>query len=115
MKTTLPAATPSDVELAELWEQHLPLPFPEGLRRVEIDGVDLVYLDFAVAGLVRTELNRGLDHPDLAALRTCGAELETVVPQITDPEGRSYFERLRTMARLLAARHAAEPDLDQDE
>ncbi|MFJ9691181.1 hypothetical protein [Kitasatospora sp. NPDC101183] len=115
MNTILPAATPSDLELAELWEQHRPLPFPDGLRRVEIDGVDLVYLDFAVAGLVSSELHRGLDHPSLAALDTCGGELEAVVPQITDPEGRAYFERLRTMARLLSARYTAGQDLGQGE
>ncbi|WP_052706915.1 hypothetical protein [Streptomyces rubellomurinus] len=111
METSLPSTTPADAELAELWRQHGEAPFPDSVKRNEIDGIDLVYLDSATAGLVTSEVNhRGLDRQGVAMLHQCCAELDTVVPRITDPDARAYYERLRVIARLVAARYVPEPE-----
>ncbi|MGA5817545.1 hypothetical protein ACPC54_06755 [Kitasatospora sp. NPDC094028] len=112
METSLPSTTPADAELAELWRRHWEAKFPDCVKRNEIEGIDLVYLDSATAGLVTGELNRGLDRQGVAMLHQCCGELDTVLPRITDPYARSYYERLRVIARLVAARYTPEPEAE---
>lgn len=97
-------AQPED-QLAGLWEEHRRALFPASFRGVDIEGVDLVLLDADVHGLVQRELNGGLDDRGIAILWACIADLEKIVPLINEEYCAAYFARLRTMAKLAAARH----------
>jgi hypothetical protein len=97
-------ADPED-RLAQLWGEHRRALFPASFRGVDIDGVELILLDADVAGLVQRELNRGLDGDGVGILWACIADLDKVLPLINEEYCASYFRRLRTAARLLAARH----------
>ncbi|GAB7102588.1 hypothetical protein JCM4814A_09020 [Streptomyces phaeofaciens JCM 4814] len=91
--------------LARLWKDHRRAPYPDGFRGVNIGGVELILLDADVAGLVRSELDGGLGGAGIAGLWACIADLDTALPLIDEPYCLDYFTRLRTMARLAAARH----------
>ncbi|WP_234322912.1 hypothetical protein [Streptomyces sp. NRRL S-350] len=91
--------------LARLWEEHRRAPFPASFRGVGIEGADLVALDADVAGLVRRELDGGLDADGVADLWACVAGLGRVVPLLAEEYCAAYFTRLRTLAELAAARH----------
>lgn len=97
-------AQPED-QLARLWEEHRRALFPASFRGVDIEDVGLVLLDADVAGLVQRELNGGLDDRGIAILWACIADLDKIVPLINEEYCAAYFARLRTMARLAAARH----------
>ncbi|WP_439676302.1 hypothetical protein [Embleya sp. MST-111070] len=97
-------AQPED-RLVRLWEEHRCAPYPDSFRGIDVEGVELVLLDADVAGLVQTELNGGLDDSGIASLWACIAGLDKVVPLINSEYCASYFARLRTMAKLAAARH----------
>ncbi|MFH0520711.1 hypothetical protein ACHBTE_26485 [Streptomyces sp. M41] len=94
-----------DGQLRRLWEEHRRARFPPGFRGVDVEGVDLVMLDADVAGVVHRELDGGLDDQGLAVLWWCIAGLDKVLPLIDDEYCASYYGRLRTLARLTAARH----------
>lgn len=94
-----------DDQLSLLWEAHRSAPFPAGFRGADVAGQDLVLLDADVAGLVRRELDGGLDGKGVAILRACIAGLDKVLPLIGDAHCTSYYGRLRTMAALVAARY----------
>ncbi|MFD9591265.1 hypothetical protein ACFWA9_00695 [Kitasatospora sp. NPDC059973] len=91
--------------LAPLWEEHRRALYPDSFRGIDVDGVELILLDADVAGLVQRELNGGLDDSGIAVLWACIADLDKVVPLINSEYCASYFSRLRTMARLVAARY----------
>lgn len=91
--------------LAQLGEDHLRALFPDGFRRVDFDGVDLVLLDADVAGLVQRELKDGLDENGIAYLWGCIADLDKIVPLINEEYCASYFRKLRTMAQVAAVRY----------
>ncbi|MFD9689351.1 hypothetical protein ACFWXO_26745 [Kitasatospora sp. NPDC059088] len=95
----------SEDRLARLWEEHRCALYPDGFRGVDIEGVELILLDADVAGLVRQELDGGLDDSGIAVLWACIAGLDKVVPLINSEYCASYFARLRTLAKLAAARH----------
>lgn len=89
---------------ARLWHEHLQAPFPASLRGVEFGGADMVLLDADTAGCVLTWLNNGaLDPMRTGILQRCIEDLDRVIPQITEPAGTQYYERLRQLA-LLASR-----------
>ncbi|MEU6245801.1 hypothetical protein [Streptomyces sp. NPDC047024] len=97
--------TPPEDQLARLWEEHRHAPYPDSFRGIDIEGVELSLLDSDVAGLVQGELNGGLDDSGIAMLWACIADLDKVLPLINSEYCARYFARLRTMARLAAARH----------
>ncbi|WP_344466522.1 hypothetical protein [Kitasatospora kazusensis] len=97
-------AQPED-RLARLWEEHRRALYPDSFRGIDIEGVELILLDADVAGLVQRELNGGLDDSGIAILRACIADLDKVVTLINSEYCASYFARLRTMAKLAAARY----------
>ncbi|MFF2073440.1 hypothetical protein ACFVXG_01640 [Kitasatospora sp. NPDC058162] len=102
----LPTSTPQPEDrLAQLWDDHERAPYPDGFRGIDIAGVELILLDADTAGLVRTELNGGLDENGIAGLWWCIAGLDKVVPLIDSEYCASYFANLRTLARLTVARH----------
>ncbi|MFE2911958.1 hypothetical protein ACFXI0_08435 [Kitasatospora indigofera] len=95
-------AQPED-RLARLWEEHRRALYPDSFRGIDVAGVELILLDADVAGLVRSELNGGLDNNGIAILWACIADLDKVVPLINSEYCASYFARLRTMAKLAVA------------
>ncbi|WP_225860986.1 hypothetical protein [Streptomyces triticiradicis] len=101
------SAQPVDrlVRLVRLWEEHCRAPYPAGFRGVDIEGVELILLDADVAGLVQRELNGGLDDDGIALLWACIADLDKIASLINEEYCASFFERLRFVAGLIAARH----------
>ncbi|KPI29323.1 hypothetical protein OV450_7288 [Actinobacteria bacterium OV450] len=92
--------------LARLWKEHRRAAlYPDSFRGIDIEGVELILLDADVAGLVQRELNGGLDDSGIAILWACIADLDKVVTLINSEYCASYFARLRTMAKLAAARY----------
>ncbi len=96
-------AQPED-QLARLWEEHRRALFPDSFRGIDIEGVELILLDTDVAGLVQRELNGGLDDNGIAILWACITDPDKIVPLINSGYCASYFAKLRTMAKLAAAR-----------
>ncbi|MFI1223792.1 MULTISPECIES: hypothetical protein [unclassified Streptomyces] len=90
--------------LARLWEEHRRALYPDSFRGIDVEGVELVVLDADVVGLVQRELNGRLDDGGIAHLWACIADLDKVVTVINSEYCASYFARLRTMAKLAAAR-----------
>jgi hypothetical protein len=84
--------------IAEFLESHRNVPFPAGVRELELADVDLESLNVAVVGLADSYLGRGRLAPEQgAALETYVADLRRVVPEL--PEGtREYFARLHALA-----------------
>ncbi|MEU2100395.1 hypothetical protein ABZ741_41180 [Streptomyces globisporus] len=97
-------AQPED-RLARLWEEHRRALYPDSFRGIDVEGVELILLDADVAGLVQRELDGGLDDSGIAILWGCIAGLDRVVALINSEYCASYFARLRTMAKLTAARY----------
>lgn len=95
---------------ARLWHEHLQAPFPASLRGAEFGGTDMVLLDADTAGCVLTWLNNGgaLDPKRTRILQSCIEDLDRVIPQITEPAGTQYYERLRQLA-LLVSRALSSP------
>jgi hypothetical protein len=89
-------------EAAQLWAEHREADFPDRLRREEIAGVDMVMLDADVAGCVQTWVGSKwrLGEPHQSCLTRCLNDLNRVLPLSDDPSERSYYERLRALARL---------------
>ena len=101
-----------DEEARRLWDEHRSAPFPDRLRGLEIEGVEMVMLDADIAGCIDTWLGRKrrfsagpprtarpLDERRRGVLRECLAELDRVVPLLLDDE-QKYYERLRRLAQL---------------
>ncbi|MFI8962146.1 hypothetical protein ACIGO8_08525 [Streptomyces sp. NPDC053493] len=105
-----PIGAPPGDRLADMWREHLRAPYPDGFRGRDIAGVELILLDADTAGLVLRELERGLDDDGVAALASCLADLDTVVPLIDEAYGAAYFTKLRAMAAFAAARHLPPAD-----
>ncbi|MFJ3818552.1 hypothetical protein [Streptomyces sp. NPDC090056] len=89
---------------ARLWHEHLHAPFPASLRGAEFGDTDMVLLDADTAGCVLTWLNSGgaLDPKRIRILQSCIEDLNRVIPQITEPAGTQYYERLRQLALLVS-------------
>ncbi|MFJ5528748.1 hypothetical protein [Streptomyces sp. NPDC093261] len=60
-------------------------------------------LDADTAGCVLTWLNNGgtLDPERSRILQSCVEDLDRVIPEITDPAGIQYYQRLRRLALLV--------------
>ncbi|SFJ76384.1 hypothetical protein [Streptomyces pini] len=92
-------------DAARLWQEHLDAGFPAGLRGVEFEGIDMVMLDADTAGCVCTWLNNGgaLDPERRRILQTRLEDLARVIPQISAPSGRQYYQRLHRLALLASS------------
>ncbi|MFC9434230.1 hypothetical protein [Nocardia sp. NPDC057030] len=86
--------------LDRLWEEHLRANFPDRLRGAEPAGVEMVLLDAAIAGCVSTWQDNGghLDDELLRILRKRIADLDQVLPLLTDTEELRYCWRLHRLA-----------------
>ncbi|MGW0903317.1 hypothetical protein [Streptomyces sp. NPDC002853] len=87
-----------------LWQEHLDAEFPVHLRGVEFEDIDMVLLDTHTAGCAHTWINNdgALDPERIRILQTCVADLDRVIPQISDPSGREYYQRLHQLALLIS-------------
>ena len=97
--------------VAPLWERHLARPFPPRLRGEEIEGVDMVLLDADIAGCTQTWLKSSTDLDTMrrGALRDCLGDLDTVLPQLSDPEEAAYYAGLRELAVGVLSAQRAHP------
>ncbi|WP_328558476.1 hypothetical protein [Streptomyces coelicoflavus] len=89
---------------ALLWQEHRDAEFPADLRGVEFDDIDMVMLDADTAGCACTWIDNGgtLDPQRRRILQTCVQDLDRVIPQISDPSGRRYYQRLHQLALLIS-------------
>jgi hypothetical protein len=89
-------------ELERLWREHLEAPYPNGYRGEEVEGIDLVELDAAIAGCVSTYLAEAghLDLQRTDVLRDCCWEAHLVVSKLPSP-ARDYFARLERMSTIV--------------
>ncbi|CAL9589324.1 hypothetical protein SUDANB106_05209 [Streptomyces sp. enrichment culture] len=90
-------------DAARLWREHLDADFFADLRGVEFEGIDMVMLDADTAGGVCTWLSNGgaLDPKRRRILQARFEDLARVIPQISDPSGRQYYQRLHQLALLV--------------
>ncbi|MEW2079750.1 hypothetical protein ACH4FA_34170 [Streptomyces sp. NPDC017966] len=89
---------------ALLWQEHRDAEFPANLRGVEFEDIDMVLLDADTAGCAYTWINNGgtLDPQHRRILQICVEALERVIPQISDPSGHRYYQRLHQLALLIS-------------
>ncbi|OWA01803.1 hypothetical protein B9W64_33085 [Streptomyces sp. CS159] len=89
---------------ALLWQEHRDAEFPADLRGVEVEDIDMVLLDADTAGCASAWItNDGtLDPQRRRILQTCVENLGRVVPQISDPSGHQYYQRLQQLALLVS-------------
>jgi hypothetical protein len=86
----------------ELWAEHLKADYPPRLRATDVDGVSMVMLDADVAGCFTVWLDNGgwVDAWRQGILDECMAELDRVIPLLTDRHERKHFARVREMAAM---------------
>jgi hypothetical protein len=86
-----------------LWDEHMGAAFPERLRGEEINGAEMVLADADAAGCIQSWLtSRGtLDPQRRAWIIAMLAQLNQVLPALTDPREARYFSRLRDMIALI--------------
>lgn len=93
--------------LEQLYAAHVERLFPPRLRSVDVADVCLVMLDADVAACAQVVLrNGGLDPKRAAVLARRRADLERMLPLLTDPDEVAYASGLRELA---AACHAGVP------
>ncbi|MFI6169864.1 hypothetical protein ACIBCN_24000 [Nocardia sp. NPDC051052] len=88
--------------MGRLWQEHMRTPFPARLHSVRSAGVEMALLDAAIAGCVSVWHDNGgsLDTARIGTLRKRLAELDQVLPLITEEAELRYLERLRQLAVL---------------
>ena len=87
-------------KVERLWREHLQ-DIRSWVRGSEVDGIDLDLLDANTCQSVLTYIDSGtLGDWKLSTLRKCGDDLDRVV-DLLDGEVKTYFERLRDMARVV--------------
>ncbi|MGW6450015.1 hypothetical protein [Lentzea sp. NPDC055074] len=104
-------------EVARLYEQHRKMRYPNGLRGVNIAGVELIMVDADAAGCASSWL-ADADEPSETtrwAAPRCLDDLRKVVPLFADPQSEHYrpyaahyWGRLLRMMRLITLELAAE-------
>ncbi|WP_410618608.1 hypothetical protein [Amycolatopsis sp. cmx-8-4] len=89
-------------EVARLWDAHVRAPFPPTLRGAEIAAIDMVLLDAHTAGCISSWLSSGgrLGAWRRAAIASCLAELNTVLPLLTDPAQAAFSAPIITRGCL---------------
>ena len=88
-------------EIVELWQVHKEAGWP---TFSDPNQGELMTLDTVISGCVTYYLDAkaGLDPQRLVILEDCLADLNGLLPDLTD-EAAAYFERVRTLACLLLA------------
>lgn len=90
--------------LEKLYAAHVERLFPPRLRSVDVADVWFVLLDADVAACAQVVLrNGGLDSKRAAVLARHRADLERVLPLLTDPDEVAYASGLRELAAACRA------------
>lgn len=86
----------------KLWREHMERPFPAGLAGQEVEGIDLVLLDTAMAGLITTVVGsrRRLAAEQASELVLLTADCSLVAVRLQG-ENRVYFDKLARLGRML--------------
>ncbi|WP_449062701.1 hypothetical protein [Planomonospora algeriensis] len=95
-------------EVSVLWTEHRGLTFPDDLRRVEVHGEPVAYLDFCKAGPLTGYVGsqRGaLDPAQFRVARRCARDLRALLRR---RDGRTYVVRLLQIADLITGDAARE-------
>jgi hypothetical protein len=94
-----------DERLGELYEALAAGPYPPGCAGEEIDGVELVLLDDAVAGVashyVRNSRPMTAEHRQL--LTVVLADIDRIWERLPHDEARDFFGRARALGEYLMA------------
>ncbi|MBT2481826.1 hypothetical protein [Streptomyces sp. ISL-94] len=87
-----------------LWQEHRHAPFPDSLRRAKFGGADMWLLDLYTAGCVLRWLDNGgtLDSKNSRILQSCIEDLDRAIPEINEPAGAQYCQRLHQLAVLVS-------------
>jgi hypothetical protein len=90
-------------EVGRQYAQWLAMPFPAGLRGVDLANVSMVLLDADVVGCVQSWLANGgeLDAARWDWLGRCLEDLDRVVPLLSREEDVAYFDACRTVGLLV--------------
>ncbi|MGW7450027.1 hypothetical protein [Streptomyces sp. NPDC054787] len=87
-----------------LWQEFRREPFPDSLRRAAFEGTDVWLIELDIAGCVLRWLdsNGTLDAKDSILLQSRIEDLDRVIPEINDPVGGKYCQRLHQLAVLVS-------------
>ena len=86
------------MDLISLWEIHCEASWPASLGTLE---GELMTLDTVISGCARYYLSENrLDLQRIEILESCKNDLESLLPDLHG-EAQNYFDRLRTLARIL--------------
>ncbi|MER7208340.1 hypothetical protein [Streptosporangium sp. NPDC000239] len=86
--------------LSQMTAEHMAMPFPPGLRGLDIAGHDLVMLDADAYGYAVRVLNGSLDEQRHASLTRMTTVLEKVLAAIEDEYATTYYTHVRDLAAL---------------
>ncbi len=87
-----------------LWQEFRQEPFPDSLRRATFGGTDVWLIELDIAGCVLRWLdnNGTLDSKNSILLQSRIEDLDRVIPEINDPVGGQYCQRLHQLAVLVS-------------
>ncbi|MGW2588237.1 hypothetical protein ACWCYZ_44545 [Streptomyces virginiae] len=87
-----------------LWQEFRRGPFPDSLRHATFGGTDVWLIELDIAGCVLRWLDRScpLDSKNSSLLQSRIEDLDRVIPEIDDPVGTQYCQRLRQLAVLVS-------------
>ncbi|WP_199885616.1 hypothetical protein [Streptomyces sp. CB00455] len=87
-----------------LWQEFRQEPFPDSLRRATFEGTDVWLIELDIAGCVLRWLdnNGTLDSKNSILLQSRIEDLDRVIPEINDPVGGQYCQRLHQLAVLVS-------------
>ena len=88
--------------LSQMMAEHMAMPFPPGLRGVDIEDQDLVMLGTDAYGYAGGVLRGPLSEQRRGGLLRLMAVFEKVLPALNDPYATRYYAHARDMAALSA-------------
>ncbi|MET4921743.1 hypothetical protein P3L51_05175 [Streptomyces sp. PSRA5] len=88
--------------LAQMMDEYLAMPFPNGFRGLDVEGQDMVMLDADTAGYIYRVLDGPLPEPSRGGLIRLVGVFEKVLPAISDEYASKYYTRARDVAVLAA-------------
>ena len=98
--------------IKSLYKAHLKAAFPASCCGRQVEGMDLMELDAAIAGCVQTFLSRRRLDPRRLCILGIGYRFAHVATRSGRPGARQYFSRLERLAGAVllefAGRHAGE-------
>ncbi|MFJ2650019.1 hypothetical protein ACIO1C_25260 [Streptomyces sp. NPDC087420] len=86
--------------LSQLMAEHVAMPFPAGLRGLDVEGQDMVMLDADAYGYASRVVKGPLGEPSRGNLRRLVGVFERVLPAISDEYAATYYRHVREVAVL---------------